>query len=165
MIRALRIATLVAAVTAASSAPASAQTGRVEWPKQLDCDVTRRAFDNPFSDRKGYWQPRIAWHAEYAAGSLAMGYGLKKLGAPTWLAATAPTIAIGLAPHVRGHLKGYYAINIADWTFDLWNRATPVFWAIGHRDDDSSGVKWKNHAKAAGVWTIGYLATACFASP
>jgi hypothetical protein len=145
---------------------AHAQTGRIEWPRRLDCDVTRRAFDNPWSDTKGYVMPRIGWHASYAVASLGMGYGLKKLGAPSWVAATVPTIGIGLVPHIRGHLKGYYSINIADWVFDFWNRATPTFWSIAHRHDDSaSGVHWRRHAIATGTWTLGYLATVCFASP
>lgn len=164
---AARMGAILLVALAIVSPPAHAQFVRVEWPERLDCDITRNAFDNPFSDTKGYVLPRYQWHAAYAGGTLALGYALHRWGKlPPWAASTIATLGIGLVPHVRGYLKGTYAINPADWSFDLWNRSTPTFWAIAHRhDDSSSGVHWRRHAIATGTWTLGYLATVCFASP
>ena len=156
----------IALVVALTCMGYRAEAQAIQWkPSPLGCDVTKRAFDNPFSDTKGYWQPRIMWHAEYGLGTWALGYGLyKATKMPPWLATSIATIGIGFVPHIRGYVKGQYAINISDWTFDGWNRAAPTFWAIAHRDD-ANGIVWKNHVVATATYLVGYAALMCFASP
>jgi len=123
-----------------------------------DCRLTRSAFDNSFSDSRGYWQPRIAWHAEYAALSLATAYGIHRVThlSPMWSAAVA-TVGLGLVPHIRGGIVNRsYPINPMDWTFDLWDRGAPVAWAYG-RDN--------GYMKPALVWLSGYAGLACWGEP
>ena len=131
-----------------------------------DCNLIERKFDNPFSDTKGYVQPRIAWHAEYAVASMGIAYAVHRIThLPGWASAAAATIAIGVVPHVRSVLiQRRYPIDPGDLAFDFWDRATPAFWMVGHRDDSTRTV-WKNHMIAGGTWLLGYAALACYASP
>lgn len=147
------------------SAALPAQGLKVTQPPR-NCHIFEQRFDNPFSDTKGYWQPAVAWHAEYALGSLGLSYGLHRfLHFPSWLAAGTVTVGIGIAPHVRSVLiKRTYPINPGDIAFDLWDRATPAFWAVAHKDD-STKIAWKSHLRSTGTWLIGYALLACFASP
>jgi hypothetical protein len=123
-----------------------------------DCRLTRSAFDNTFSDTKGYWQPRIAWHAEYAALSLATAYGIHRLThlSPMW-SAVVTTVGLGLVPHIRGGIiNRTYPIEPMDWAFDAWDRGTPIAWAYG-RDN--------GYMKPALVWLSGYAGLACWGEP
>jgi len=158
--------TKIAATLAIALAPhIGAQGLKVSQPP-ANCDLTQRKFDNPFSDTKGYVQPRIAWHAEYAVASMGIAYAVHRVThLPGWASAAAATIAIGVVPHVRSVLiQRRYPINPGDLAFDFWDRATPGFWVIGHRDDATRPV-WKNHLISGGTWLLGYAALACYASP
>lgn len=152
-----------ATITLASTG--EAQGFRVRQPP-ANCNLAERKFDNPFSDTKGYVQPRIAWHAEYAVASMGIAYAVHRIThLPGWASAAAATVAIGVVPHVRSVLiQRRYPINPGDLAFDFWDRATPAFWVIGHRDDSTRTV-WKNHGIATGTWLLGYAALACYASP
>ena len=147
------------------SAAAGAQV-RFKRPT-VDCNLARKAFDNPFHDSRGWWMRRYLWHAGFQVGSLGVGYGLHRFTSlPTWAAAGTPTIGLGLLPHVRQTLIGDATINSADWAFDLWNRSTPTIWAVAHKKDhDGGGIRWKRHAVALGVFLVGYAALSCFSSP
>lgn len=131
-----------------------------------DCRLFAPAFDNPFSDTKGYTQPRIAWHAEYAVASYAAASLVRKVThLPPWLSATVAAVGIGVLPHVRSVIiQRRYPINPGDLAYDAVNRATPFVWLAGHSDDSTRS--WaSNHWKPAAVWLATDVALACFASP
>jgi hypothetical protein len=152
--RFLLFASLLAGLCIARDLPAQ----RLIAPPTRDCRLTRSAYDNPFSDGSGYWQPRIAWHAEYAALSLAVAYTIHRVThlPPMWSAAVT-TLGLGLLPHIRGSLiNDTYPVHSMDWAFDVWNRGTPFVWAVG-RD--------RGYTKPALVWLAGYAGLACWAEP
>lgn len=103
-----------------------------------DCHVFRSAFDNPFSDTKGYWQPRIAWHLEKAGVAW-----VATRKAPRWVKILPAVIVTGL--HVRGAVRGYYKVNAGDWIADAWMVSASLV--------------------TPKVWAMGYPVAACFASP
>jgi len=157
-------ALLLAAVYALTPIAATrAQGWQIRQPSP-DCDLTRRAYENPFTDGHHYIQPRLAWHIEYAVGSIAVAYVVHRLGLPRW-ASTLTAIGLGVAPHIRsGLIQRRYPINPGDVVFDVWDRAVPAYWASGAFDDTTSD-RARDRAHAVGVWLGGYVATACFASP
>jgi len=157
-------ALLFAAVSALTPIAATpAQGWQIRQPSP-DCDLTRRAYENPFTDRHHYIQPRLAWHIEYAVASMAIAYAVHRAGLPRW-ASTLTAVGLGVAPHIRGGLiQGRYPINPGDAVFDAWNRAVPAYWAAGTFDDTTPG-RARSRAHAVGVWLGGYVASACFASP
>jgi hypothetical protein len=153
--RFLLLAPLVAGLCIARDLPA--QRLAISQPAR-DCRLTRSAFDNPFSDRQGYWQPRIAWHAEYAALSFGVAYAIHRVThlPPMWSAAVT-TVGLGLVPHIRGGMINHaYAIHPMDWAFDTWDRGTPFVWSVG-RDH--------GYTKPALMWLAGYAGLACWAEP
>jgi hypothetical protein len=121
----LVLATLLASCST-TPAPAFAQGFRVVQPAP-DCNLGRRAFDNPFSDTKGYVQPRIAWHVEYAVGTALLTWAIDKATPlPKWASATTATVLVGVVPHARSVFwQRRYPINPGDLAFDLVNRSTP----------------------------------------
>lgn len=149
------LAPLVAGLCFARALPAQQ---RLINPQTRDCRLTRSAYDNPLSDTQGYWQPRIAWHAEYAALSFAAAYTIHRVThlSPMWSAAVT-TVGLGLIPHIRGSLmNGTYPIHPMDWAFDMWDRGMPFVWAA------SGDYGYKRPAL---VWLAGYAALACYAEP
>jgi hypothetical protein len=149
----------------ALSIPAHGQGLRITQPAP-DCDVRKSAFDNPFSDTNGYWQPRIAWHAEYALGSYFAASLVRRVThLPPWLSATVAAVGIGVLPHVRSVvIQRGYPINPGDLAFDAVNRGTPYVWLASHSDDSTRS--WAaNHWKPAAVWLMADLSLACFSSP
>lgn len=129
-----------------------------------DCHLFAPAFDNPFSDTRGFTQPRIAWHAEYAVASYALASVVHRVThLPPWLSATAAAAGIGVLPHVRSVLiQRRYPINPGDLAFDAVNRATPFVW-LARGDSTRSWVG--NHWKPAAVWLAADVSLACFSSP
>jgi hypothetical protein len=132
-----------------------------------NCNLFESRFDNPFSDTKGFYQPAIAWHAEYALSSYVFAWGIDKATGhhlPGWLTAG---IVIGAyqIPHIRGgFIRRDYPINPLDMTYDFVNRATPAVWAVGNSDDSTRS--WlSTHWKPATVWLVTDLALSCWASP
>lgn len=136
---------------------ATAQGLKVTQPPP-DCNLGRRAFDNPFSDTKGYWQPRVLWHAEYAVGTAALSWGIHKVTRlPKWASATIAAVGVGVVPHFRSViLQRRYPINPGDIAFDAVNRGTPYVFV----SSQPRGV-WT----AFGVWLATDMALSCFASP
>jgi hypothetical protein len=147
------------------SMSAGAQGLRVTQPPP-DCNVFKSAFDNPFSDTRGWTQPRIAWHAEYAVGSYFIASVVRKVThLPPWLAATVTSVGIGVLPHVRSVvIQRRYPINPGDIAFDAVNRATPYVWLASHSDDTTRS--WAStHWKPVATWLVADLSLACFSSP
>ena len=127
-----------------------------------DCRLARRAYDNPFSDSRGWSMRRYEWHAFYAGLSTLTAYGIHKTTKlPSWASAAIATVGIGLVPHIRGGLiRRDYAINALDWSFDVVNRGAPAFVALGQ-----SGKSWESKTLAATAFVGSYLALACYSSP
>ncbi|HVX41501.1 MAG TPA: hypothetical protein VHB25_18220 [Gemmatimonadaceae bacterium] len=152
------------AALAAARTPAHAQGLNITQPPP-DCDLGRRAFDDPFIDGRGITQPRILWHLEFAAGSLALSYVLHRVVRLPWWASTAVTVGVGVVPHIRGGIiQRRYPINPGDWVFDFWDRAVPAAWAANHHDDPKQS-RVRSLGTSFEKWLAGYAATACFASP
>jgi len=127
-----------------------------------DCRLARQAYDNPFSDSRGWSMRRYQWHAFYAGLSTAAAYGIHKTTRlPKWASAAIATVGIGLVPHIRGGLiKRDYPVHVLDWSFDVMNRSAPAFFVLGQ-----SGNNWKSRTLAATTFVGGYLALACYSSP
>ena len=132
-----------------------------------DCNLARRAFDNPFHDSRGWYMRRYQWHVSYQLASLGVGYALHRTTSlPAWASAGIPSVGIGLLPHVRQTLIANQPINPADWAFDLVNRSTPAMWAVAHKKDhEGNGIQWKRHAITLGVFAVAYAALSCYSSP
>jgi hypothetical protein len=126
-----------------------------------DCNLARKAYDDPFSDSHGWHMRRYEWHAFYAGLSVAAAEALHRTThMPRWASATTATIAIGLLPHVRGVIRHRYPFRGADWAFDLVNRSAPlVVWR------ESLDRSWTQRAGTAAGYVGSYLALACYASP
>jgi len=127
-----------------------------------DCRLARQAYDNPFSDSRGWSMRRYQWHAFYAGLSTAAAYGIHKTTRlPTWASAAIATVGIGLVPHIRsGLIMRDYPVHVLDWIFDVMNRSAPAFFVLGQ-----SGDNWKSRTLAATTFVGGYLALACYSSP
>ena len=127
-----------------------------------DCRLARRAYDNPFSDSRGWSMRRYQWHAFYAGLSTAAAYGIHKTTKlPKWASAAIATVGIGLVPHIRsGLIMHEYPVHALDWGFDVLNRGAPTFLVLGE-----SGDNWKSRTLAATTFVGGYLALACYSSP
>jgi hypothetical protein len=126
-----------------------------------DCHLARPAFDNPFSDRGGWYMPRYGWHVARAAGSGLLGEGLHRVThLPRWASYLVAGVGIGVLPHVRGAVMHTYAFNLRDWSFDAFLSATPLLtletWA------ESS---WRTRVFGTTTIVTGYLAGACYAQP
>lgn len=83
------------------------------------CDLTRRAYDNPFSDSWGYVQPRYAWHIEKATAGALTTTLLEHLHVPRLVAMSFPAL-VTIALHVRGIARHTYRFNGMDWLADAW---------------------------------------------
>ena len=127
-----------------------------------DCRLARQAYDNPFSDSRGWSMRRYQWHAFYAGLSTVAAYGIHKTTRlPTWASAAIATVGIGLVPHIRsGLIMREYPVHVLDWSFDVMNRSAPAFFVLGQ-----SGDNWKSRTLAATTFVGGYLALACYSSP
>lgn len=136
----------------------SAQTLR----PRADCNLAERRFDNPLGDNTGWSMRRYEWHAFYAVTSTAAAEGIHRVThAPRWVSAATATIALGLVPHIRGGLlMKRYPIDPLDWSFDIVNRAMPIFVWSGAR-----AKTWRGRAVAATSYVAAYAALACYASP
>jgi hypothetical protein len=124
--------------------------------------LARRAYDNPFSDSRGWSMRRYQWHAFYAGLSTLTAYGIHKTTKlPAWASAAVATVGIGLLPHIRGGLiKHDYKVNPLDWGFDMFNRGAPTILLVGQ-----SGNTWQSRTLAATTLVGGYFALACYSSP
>ena len=126
-----------------------------------DCNLARRAYDDPFSDSHGWHMRRYEWHAFYAGLSLGASEALHRAThMPRWASAATATLAIGLIPHVRGIIRHKYPFNGRDWAFDLVNRSAPLF--VWRESVDQS---WSERSAMAAGYVGGYLSLACYASP
>jgi len=105
---------------------------------------------------------RYQWHAFYAALSTATAEVIHRTThLPRWASAVTATVGLGLVPHIRGGLfDRRYPINPADWGFDLFDRAAPIFVWSG-----ASGGTVRSQTLAATPFLVGYAALACYASP
>ncbi|HEY9228804.1 MAG TPA: hypothetical protein VIP11_19285 [Gemmatimonadaceae bacterium] len=150
------------------SIPVHAQIRFVHRPP--DCNLARRAFDNPFgdtrgySDRRGWYMPRYAWHVFYPTLTGATGevaHRLTKL--PRWSTYLAAGALIGFGPHIRSTLRerpGQRTINPRDWAFDGLNRSAPFILLVGWNDEG-----WRPKLLATTAVVTTYAALACYASP
>lgn len=126
-----------------------------------DCNLARRAYDDPFADSHGWHMRRYEWHAFYAGLSLATAEALHRTTRmPRWASAVTASLALGLVPHVRGVIRHKYPFDGRDWAFDLVNRSAPVFAWRASRDQSMT----ERTATAAG-YVGAYLSLACYASP
>jgi hypothetical protein len=105
---------------------------------------------------------RYQWHAFYAAMSTGASEAIHRTThLPRWASALTATVGLGLVPHIRSGLVGRrYPFNPADWGFDLFDRAAPMFVWSG-----VSGGTWQSPTVAATTYFAGYAALACYASP
>lgn len=161
----MRRAPVLALLLVCTALPTRAQGLKITQPP-ADCHLTTSAFDNPFSDTHGYWQPRVVWHAEFALGTYLVADLVHRVThLPPWASATVAAVGIGVLPHVRSVLiQRRYPINPGDLAFDAVNRGTPFVWLAGHSDDTTR--TWVgNHWKPAVTWLAADLALACFSSP
>ena len=149
------LATLALPSAAWATQPATSNLGP-------DCNLARRAYDNPFSDSRGWSMRRYQWHGFYAGLSTLAAYGIhKSTRLPAWASAAIASVGIGLVPHIRGGLiKRDYPVNALDWSFDALNRSAPSFFVLGGR-----GNNWQSKTIAATSFVGGYLALACYSSP
>jgi hypothetical protein len=126
-----------------------------------DCNLARRAFDNPFGDGAGFQMRRYQWHIARAAGSGLLGEGLHRTTRlPRWASYAIAGVGIGVLPHVRGVSLGFYSFNLRDWSFDAFLSATPLL--MLETWSDSS---WKVRTLGTTTLVAGYLAGACYAQP
>jgi len=65
------LATLALPSAAWATQPATSALGP-------DCSLARRAYDNPFSDSRGWSMRRYQWHGFYAGLSTLAAYGIHK---------------------------------------------------------------------------------------
>jgi len=151
---------LMLAMFIVPAAVSAAQT--TTTPPAPDCNLARRAYDNPFSDSQGWSMRRYQWHAFYAGLSTLTAYGIHKTTKlPPWASAAVATVGIGLLPHIRGGLiKHDYKVNTLDWGFDVFNRGAPTILVVGQ-----SGNNWQSKTLAATTFVGGYFALACYSSP
>lgn len=135
-----------------------AQTAR----PQPDCNLAERRFDNPLGDHTGWSMRRYQWHAFYAVTSTVAAEGIHRVThAPRWVSAATATVALGLVPHIRGGLLiKRYPVDPLDWSFDIVNRAMPLFVWSGTRSKT-----WRGRAATATSYVAAYAALACYASP
>jgi hypothetical protein len=144
-------------------APIRAQSVRfVNQPP--DCDLARKAYDNPFSDSHGFVLRRYQWHAFYAALSTGSAEALHRItGWPRWSTALITSVGIGVVPHLRQTVMaadGHRTINARDWAFDAFIRSAPLILRTGR-----SARSWQSKTLVATRFVGGYLTLACFASP
>ncbi len=115
-----------------------------------NCHVLAPRFDNPLSDTKGFTQRALYWDAEYAALSVVTAKALHRwTPLPSWAIAAVPSIGFGLAPHVRGYLRGSYPISL-HWLQVAWDRSLPAF----RTAKDSSALTV--------LWLAGEVPLSCF---
>jgi hypothetical protein len=153
-----RHVTLAFSLSVVAASTASAQRPR-HGP---DCNLAERRYDNPFADHSGWSMRRYQWHAFYAGMSTAAAEAIHRTThLPRWASAVTATVGIGLIPHIRsGLVAKRYPFNPADWGFDLFDRAAPIFVWSG-----MSGGTWPSRTVAATTYLAGYAALACYASP
>lgn len=126
-----------------------------------DCDLARKAYDNPFSDHHGYVLRRYQWHAAYASASAVTGEVIHRAtGLPRWASFLISGTAIKVVPHVRGVMQHRYPFNARDWAFDGFIGAAPLIAWAGWTGGD-----WRSRVLGATTLTMGYVGLACFASP
>lgn len=139
----MRLALLAPLIAGLFAMPVNAQI-RIVQPAP-DCRLSRRMYDNPFSDSRGYWQPRYAWHVERTLTGLVASAVLRRAHVPRPVAVVVPALVV-TALHVRGVIRGVYPLNPMDWFADAWMMSAA--------------------AMRPGFWLVGYAATGiCFASP
>lgn len=138
----------------------SARVVSAQAPRR-DCNLARRAYDDPFSDSHGWHMRRYEWHAFYAGLSIATAEALHRVThMPRWASAATATIALGLVPHVRGLIRHKYPFDGPDWAFDLVNRSAPLLvWR------ESLAQSWTERAATAAGYAGTYLSLVCYASP
>lgn len=132
----------------------SAMAAQIRQPGP-DCNLARRAGDNPFTDRagSGWYMRRYEWHAFYIGAAFGISEALHQTtGWQRRITAFVPAIGIGLVPHVRGAVRHTYAIDPLDWTFDAYRAAIPLLLTMPKK-------------QSIPVIVLGYVALACFASP
>ena len=146
-----------------STAPIGAQSIRFVNPPR-DCNLGRKAYDNPFSDSHGFYLRRYQWHLFYAALSTGGAEALHQVtGWPRWSTALISSVGFGLVPHVRQTVKapdGERTINARDWAFDGLIRSAPLILRTGR-----GGGGWKSRTIATTGFVAGYLSLACYGSP
>ena len=126
-----------------------------------DCNLARRAYDDPFTDSRGWHMRRYQWHAFYAGLSVATAEAIHRTTRmPRWASAATATVAIGLVPHVRGVIRRRYPFDARDWAFDVVDRSAPLFvWRV------SAPQSWTSRTVTAAGYAGSYLSLACYASP
>lgn len=96
-----------------------------------NCNFAERAYDNPFSDHRGWTMRRYNWHAFYAGLGVTSAATLHRVGVPRWVAvAVVPVVRLAL--HVRGVQRGAYRIDVADFAFDSFvTTGIPAAYVVG----------------------------------
>lgn len=123
--------------------------------QQPDCNLARKAFDNPFSDTRGWEMPRSAWHFAYGVAGVAIGETVHRVTKrPRWQTAIATGIATSAIWHLRGYARKQYEFNARDWAFDFFVRSAPL-------------LLWDQRPRLLAATTLagGYFSLACFANP
>ena len=163
MKRLIAVSAIAPALLLTISACSSTAWAQNSEPFKPSCNITRKAFDNPFRDgMNGYWLPRYQWHA-LKVGAVAMSGEVlhRTTRLPRWAAFTMSGVAIAVVPHIRGVTRGAYAFDAKDWAFDTFLGAVPLAawsaWQGTHR--------WESRAVAGTAIAGGYLALACVGSP
>lgn len=146
-----------------STSPIGAQSVRfVNQP--ADCNLARKAYDNPFSDSHGFIMRRYQWHLFFAALSTGSAEALHQVtGWPRWSTALITSVGLGVVPHLRQTVMasgGHRMIDAKDWMFDGLIRSAPLILRTG----TGRGSRQANALAAAG-FIGGYLSLACYASP
>ena len=119
---------------------------------QRGCDITAKAFDNPFgfNYRGGWRMPRIAWHAVAAGEAVVVTEVAHKAGLRRQLAGwIVPVMSVGV--HIVGVATHRYRLNGRDWLFDVAVRTLPLAF-----QSPSSGLR---------AYGVAYASTVCWASP
>ena len=144
------------------ASPASAQIRIVHQPP--DCNLARKAFDNPFSDTRGWEMRRYEWHLFYAGLSTLTAEGLHRATKlPRWSTALIASVGIGFVPHIRQVVlepSGQRTINVRDWAFDGFVRSAPLILWTG-----ASGGNWQSRTLAVTTFAAGYGWLSCYGSP
>ena len=132
--------------------------------RPADCNLARKAYDNPFSDSHGFMLRRYQWHLFFAAVSTGSAEALHQAtGWPRWSTALITSVGFGVVPHVRQTLMasgGQRTIDVKDWAFDGLIRSAPLILRTG----SGRGSRQANAIAAVG-FVGAYLSLACYASP
>lgn len=104
-------------------------------------------IENPVTGLEGgLMQPRIAFHAEYAIGSVLLAKALQKVHVPPIIT----VLSIAVVPHILGGvIQKRYPINPGDWVFDAWKMSLPLV--------HTTKVRWR--------WLAGYAVLSGYGSP